>query len=199
MAPSNPWYRRVGGPIQSPEASGRVRKAPNEPNWNRPLIACSEGVNVDGFGPVYAERTQFRGLSTARHAALRENRDDRMASFLQRRSSRTTAMFHCEKSKLWQGLLTLPPRRPEVSSPAPAGDLRSGRAPGTGWAGSGDPRRAAPRPVSRSWRFQVGMGFFADAQRSVLIDPVDAAGPLGRSSVDPGSVVVACRRGIDHG
>ena len=31
-----------------------------EPNWNRPLIACSEGVNVDGFGPVYAERTQFR-------------------------------------------------------------------------------------------------------------------------------------------
>jgi hypothetical protein len=36
--------------------------------------------------------------------------------------------------KLWQGLLTLPLRRPKVSNPDPAGDLRSGRAPGTGWA-----------------------------------------------------------------
>ena len=41
-------------------SGGRVRKAPNEPNSNRSLFACPEGVNVDGFGPVYAERTQFR-------------------------------------------------------------------------------------------------------------------------------------------
>jgi len=78
---SGGWQEKSGQwPAKRAEVSGRVRKAPNEPNWNRPLIACSEGVNVDGFGPVYAERTQFRGLSTARHAALRENRHDRKES-----------------------------------------------------------------------------------------------------------------------
>jgi len=55
--------------------------------------------------------------------------------------------FSQSRTKLRQRLLTLPPRRPNDRSPArtPAGDLRSGRAPGTGWAGvwrqSGDPRR----------------------------------------------------------
>ena len=48
----------------SGQRSGRkraaVRKAPNEPNSNRSLFVCHEEVNVDGFGPVYAERTQFR-------------------------------------------------------------------------------------------------------------------------------------------
>ena len=78
---SGRWQEKSGQwPAKQAEASGDVRKAPNEPNWNRPLIAFSEGVNVDGFGPVYAERTQFRGLSTARDAALRENRDDRKES-----------------------------------------------------------------------------------------------------------------------
>jgi len=43
--------------------------------------------------------------------------------------------------KLWRGLLTLPLTRPQVSKPDTAGDLRSGRALVTGWAGSGDPRR----------------------------------------------------------
>jgi len=32
-------------------------------------------------------------------------------------------------------------------TPSPAGDLRSGRAPGTGWAGSGDPRRTTTADV----------------------------------------------------
>src|SRR5208337_2991187 len=55
-------FRKSGQrPAKRAEASGGVRKAPNEPNWNRPLIACHEGVNVDVFGLVYAERTQFRG------------------------------------------------------------------------------------------------------------------------------------------
>src|SRR5208337_1508961 len=31
----------------------------HEPNWNRPLIACPERVNVDEFGHVYAKRSQF--------------------------------------------------------------------------------------------------------------------------------------------
>ena len=55
--------------------------------------------------------------------------------------------FSQSRTKLRQRLLTLPPRRPNDRSPTrtPAGDLRSGRAPGTGWAGvwrqSGEPRR----------------------------------------------------------
>src|SRR5271166_5020443 len=90
---SGRWQEKSGQwPAKRAEVSGRVRKAPNEPNWNRPLIACSEGVNVDGFGPVYAERTQFRGLSTARDAALRENRDDRKES-LSRRLSKNSSFF----------------------------------------------------------------------------------------------------------
>jgi len=44
---------------------GEVWDDPNEPNWNRPLIACAERVNVDGFGLVYAERTQFRVVQAA--------------------------------------------------------------------------------------------------------------------------------------
>ena len=55
------WQEKSGQcPAKRAEAAGRVRKAPNEPNSNRSLFACPEGVNVDGFGPVYAERTQFR-------------------------------------------------------------------------------------------------------------------------------------------
>jgi hypothetical protein len=49
------------GPVEQRGGAGDARKAPNEPNWNRPLIACPEGVNIDGCGPVYAERTQFPG------------------------------------------------------------------------------------------------------------------------------------------
>ena len=58
---SGRWQEKSGQwPAKQAEASGDVRKAPNEPNWNRPLIACAERVNVDVFGPVYAERTQFQ-------------------------------------------------------------------------------------------------------------------------------------------
>ncbi len=40
--------------------AGGARKAPNEANRNRPLITCPQAVKVDGFGPSYAERSQFR-------------------------------------------------------------------------------------------------------------------------------------------
>ncbi len=40
------------------------------------------------------------------------------------------------EAKLWQGLLTLPLPRPEVSKPDTAGHLRTGWVPGTGTAGS---------------------------------------------------------------
>src|SRR5271166_4210526 len=38
----------------------------NEPNSNRSLFGCPEGVNGDGFGHVYAERTQFQDDMTER-------------------------------------------------------------------------------------------------------------------------------------
>ncbi len=48
-------------------------------------------------------------------------------------------------------------RSPEVATsptgglqPRPRRELRSGRAPGTGWAGSGDPRRTADRFVRKN-------------------------------------------------
>ncbi len=57
---------------------------------------------------------------------------------------------------LWQGLLTLPPRRPEVSSPDSVGRPAVGQT-----AGSGDPRRTVadggvrrPAPNSRRRRGQ---------------------------------------------
>jgi hypothetical protein len=60
---SGGWHEKRGQwPAKLEEASGRVRKAPNKPNWNRPLIGCHEGVNADGFGLVYPERTQFRAI-----------------------------------------------------------------------------------------------------------------------------------------
>src|SRR5208283_6094153 len=42
--------------------------------------------------------------------------------------------FSQSRTKLWQGLLTLPPRRPKDRSPTrtPAGDLQSSRQPGCG-------------------------------------------------------------------
>ncbi len=43
-----------------PGGMSMLRKAPNKANWNRPLIACHQGVNVDEFGLPYAERSQFR-------------------------------------------------------------------------------------------------------------------------------------------
>src|SRR5208337_4441861 len=46
--------------VTRPGGMSMLTKAPNEANWNRPLIACHQGVNVDEFGLPYAERSQFR-------------------------------------------------------------------------------------------------------------------------------------------
>src|SRR5208337_4059609 len=68
---SRGWQKKSGQwPAKRAEASGDVRKAPNEANWNRPLFACAERVNVDVFGPVYAERTQFRWTEVVTLAGL---------------------------------------------------------------------------------------------------------------------------------
>ena len=62
---SGGWQEKSGQwPAKQAEASGGVRKAPNEPNWNRPLIVCAERVNIDVFGLVYAERSHFHGSFT---------------------------------------------------------------------------------------------------------------------------------------
>ncbi len=43
-----------------PEGAGSPRKAPNKANWNRPLVAYPQQVNVDVFGHLDAKQTQFR-------------------------------------------------------------------------------------------------------------------------------------------
>jgi len=68
--------------VKRAEANGGVRKAQNEANCNRPLITCYQGVNVDGFGFVYAERTQFRlaeGVTSRRWPCRKTAQDDRSA------------------------------------------------------------------------------------------------------------------------
>src|SRR5208283_2091661 len=55
---------------------------------------------------------------------------------LKKQAGNNLPEFSQSRTKLWQALLTLPSRRPKDRSPTrtPAGNLRSGRAPGTGWA-----------------------------------------------------------------
>ena len=48
--------------VKSTERAGGARKAPNEPNCNRPLITYRQEVNVDTFELAIAKRSQFRGL-----------------------------------------------------------------------------------------------------------------------------------------
>src|SRR5271157_6202756 len=68
-----------------PGGMSMLRKAPNEANWNRTSIACSERVNVDGCDHVYAKRTQFRVVEggTSKRWPCRKlaRRDARLTGF----------------------------------------------------------------------------------------------------------------------
>src|SRR5271157_5332648 len=68
-----------------PGGMSMLRKAPNEANWNRTSIACSERVNVDGCDHVYAKRTQFRvvegGASKRWPCRKLARRDARLTGF----------------------------------------------------------------------------------------------------------------------
>ena len=74
--------------VKPEAASGGVRKVQNKANWSWPLIACSEGVNIDGFGIPYPKRSQFRvaarreiGGATHLEAGTQTNSADRILDY----------------------------------------------------------------------------------------------------------------------
>ena len=95
------------------ERAGGARKAQNEANWNRLLIACQKGVSVDTFGLIDAERTQFRVVEdrTLKGWSCRK---------LPWRQARPTLDREAQGHEQWDG--------------AAGRDVESGRGPSAQWA-----------------------------------------------------------------
>src|SRR5208337_1269310 len=111
---------------------------------------------------------------TVRHGRLRSRRPG-----IKEQAGNNFPEFSQSRTKLWQGLLTLPPRRPKDRSPTrtPAGNLRSGRRRSgkTGW---GHPLCGSNVSLQRihSHRYWTGVRF-----RFVEVSEVSAAlkAPVG--------------------